>query len=155
VAPLEVRKAEQLADRAALWAFRRRTSKAVKVGAVGWRSDDVAVPLGAIPELLDFLPGLGERHDLIVCAYGHAGDGNMHVNLLWEQAGGEARVGPAGRELVDKTLALGGTISGEHGIGTLKKDALPRELGARQTELQQALRLQWDPRGILNPGKVF
>lgn len=155
VAPLEVRKAEQRADRAALWAFRRRTSKAVKVGAVGWRSDDVAVPLGLIPELLDFLPGLGERHDLIVCAYGHAGDGNMHVNLLWERAGGEARVDAAARELVDKTLALGGTISGEHGIGTLKKDALPRELGARQTELQRALRLQWDPRGILNPGKML
>lgn len=154
-APLAVRRAESMADRAALWAFRRRTSKAVKVGALGWRSDDVAVPLGAIPELLAYLPQLAERHALIVCAYGHAGDGNMHVNLLWEAPGGELRVDAAASDLVDKTLALGGSISGEHGIGTLKKSALPLELGAAQLALQRAIRRQWDPRGILNPGKVL
>ena len=155
VAPLEVRHAESLQDRAALWAFRRRTSKLVKVGAVGWRSDDVAVPLGSIPNLLEFLPQLAERHGLIVCAYGHAGDGNMHVNLLWESEEDGSAVDAAARDLIDKTLELGGTVSGEHGIGSLKRDSLVRELGATQLELQRAIRRQWDPLNILNPGKVF
>jgi len=155
VAPLEVRCAESLEERAALWAFRRRTSKLVKVGARGWRSDDVAVPLGEIPTLLAFLPELAERHDLTVCAYGHAGDGNMHVNLLWEDEGGEHRLERAAADLVDRTLALGGTISGEHGIGSLKRDSLVQELGSLQLQLQRSIRRQWDPQGILNPGKVL
>ena len=153
--PLSVQRAVEPEARAALWAFRRRTSKLVKVGAVGWRSDDVAVPLGAVPDLLDFLPGLAETHGLIACAYGHAGDGNMHVNLLWEEPSGEERVGAAAEGLVRKVLALGGSISGEHGIGSEKKHFLPWELGRRQLQLQRAIRKQWDPQGILNPGKVL
>lgn len=154
-APLSVRRADSLEERAALWSFRRRTSKLVKVGAVGWRSDDVAVPLGRIADLVAFLPRLAERHDLIACAYGHAGDGNMHVNLLWEEPSGAERIDAAAQELLREALALGGTVSGEHGIGSLKKDALPWELGQRQLELQRAIRQQWDPAGILNPGKVL
>jgi glycolate oxidase len=75
--------------------------------------------------------------------------------MLWEQPEGEGRIEAAASDLIDKTLALGGTISGEHGIGSLKKRFLPRELGAAQLDLQRSIRRQWDPQGILNPGKVL
>ena len=79
----------------------------------------------------------------------------MHVNLLWEDEASGANIDDAAAELARFTLSLGGTVSGEHGIGTLKRSFLADELGSVQLGLQQAIRRQWDPRGILNPGKLF
>jgi glycolate oxidase len=143
------------AVRQELWALRRRASKVVKIGAVGWISEDVAVPLGNLPAMTDALEPIGERHGLVVLAYGHAGDGNLHVNLLWEDDGGPARAEAAADEVVAAALELGGTISGEHGLGCTKSRFLPLELGSRELGLMRTLKRQWDPAGILNPGKVL
>jgi glycolate oxidase len=143
------------AGRDALWALRRETSRRVKVGAVGWVTEDVAVPLGAVPAMLRTVAALGERHDLVAFAYGHAGDGNLHVNVLWEDPAGAERAPAAVEAVIDAALACGGTITGEHGVGLAKRPFLRRELGDAQVALMRAVKQAWDPAGILNPGKVL
>ncbi len=153
--PRDLRFTRSTAERAALWALRRETSELVKVGAAGWISEDVAVPLSSMPAMLQRLYEIGDRHDLAAFAYGHAGDGNLHVNLVWDEGHGQPRAEVAAREVMDAALRLGGTISGEHGIGTCKRRFLPGELGERSLGLQRSIKQLFDPRGILNPGKVF
>jgi glycolate oxidase subunit GlcD len=153
--PIEVRHANDPAEREALWATRRFMSKLVKKGAVGWFSEDIAVPLSTLPELVDRLAEIADRHRLVVATYGHAGDGNLHVNVLWDEPTGAERAEAAVEDVFRAALDLGGTISGEHGIGTLKRKYLPWEQAPPVIELQQALKRQWDPAGILNPGKLL
>jgi glycolate oxidase len=150
-----VRHANDPAEREALWATRRFMSKLVKKGAVGWFSEDIAVPLSTLPELVDRLAEIADRHRLVVATYGHAGDGNLHVNVLWDEPTGAERAEAAVEDVFRAALDLGGTISGEHGIGTLKRKYLPWEQAPPVIELQQALKRQWDPAGILNPGKLL
>jgi glycolate oxidase len=88
-------------------------------------------------------------------AYGHAGDGNLHVALLWDDASERPRVDRAIEALFRATIALGGTLSGEHGIGVLKAPYLGLEQSAPLIALQERVKQTFDPRGILNPGKVF
>ncbi len=154
-APLAVRRAEGEADRRSLWELRRRLSKLVKQGAVGYISEDVAVPIGSIPNLVASLAPIAESEELVLATYGHAGDGNLHVNILWYDEGGAERGEQAADEVIRRTLDLGGTISGEHGIGLSKRRFLPWEQNAHQIALQRSLREVWDPAGILNPSKVI
>jgi glycolate oxidase len=98
---------------------------------------------------------IGAKRGLRLPSYGHAGDGNLHVNFLWDDADGRARVEPAIREVFETTLALGGTLSGEHGIGVLKAPYLPLEQSPELIALQRRLKAAFDPHGILNPGKIF
>ncbi len=153
--PLDVLVAGDEARRRGLWQLRRRTSHLVKVGAVGWITEDVAVPLGSVPELVRRLPGIGEQHGVIALAYGHAGDGNLHVNLLWEAPSGGQGAEAAADAVIAAALALGGTISAEHGVGLAKRRFLPREVGDRSIALMRGIKAAFDPLGILNPGKVF
>ncbi len=153
--PLEVRVAGDEARRRGLWQLRRRTSHLVKVGAVGWITEDVAVPLGSVPDLVERLPGIGEQHGVIALAYGHAGDGNLHVNLLWEDPSGAQFAERAADAVIAAALDLGGTISAEHGIGLAKRRFLPQEVGDRAIGLMRGIKQAFDPLGILNPQKVF
>jgi glycolate oxidase len=154
-APLAVRRADSAAERSSLWALRRRLSKLVKQGAVGYISEDVAVPIGSIPALVASLAPIAEAEDLVLATYGHAGDGNLHVNILWYDEAGAERGERAADAVIRKTLDLGGTISGEHGIGLSKRRFLSWEQDNYQIALQRSLREVWDPVGILNPSKVL
>lgn len=118
--------------------------------------DDVAVPLPAIPKLLRGIEEISERWGLVVGTFGHAGDGNMHPTIVFDQhdADATARAREAFDAIVDLTLDLGGTATGEHGVGLLKLSAAARELGPASLDLQRAIKSAFDPRGLLNPDKA-
>jgi FAD/FMN-containing dehydrogenase len=109
------------------------------------------------PRLTAAAREIGERHGLDVASFGHAGDGNLHVNILYDPAAPDvhARVDRAVAELFKITIDLGGTLSGEHGIGLSKRPYMPLEQSAPLRALQLDLKRAWDPRNILNPGKIF
>ena len=153
--PEGLRLAEDEAARQALWELRRQASRTVKIGAIGWISEDVAVPLGTLPSMIEALQPIGDLHDLLVLAYGHAGDGNLHVNILWEEPTGVERAPAAADDVVRAAVELGGTCSGEHGLGITKSRFLPLEVGATELGLMRGLKDQWDPGGLLNPGKIL
>ena len=113
------------------------------------------VPRSRIAELLARCKDIAGRHGIRMPAYGHAGDGNLHVNLLWDHDAQEPAVHAAIGELFAATVALGGTLSGEHGIGVLKAPYLPLEQSAETIALQKRLKSAFDPHGVLNPGKIF
>jgi glycolate oxidase len=145
------------ATRARLWDVRRALSHTLRDRWPGKISEDVAVPLAKLPALAAAARELGARHGLDVASFGHAGDGNLHVNILYDPAAADitARVDRAVAELFQITLDLGGTLSGEHGIGLSKRPFMPLEQSAPLRALQLALKRAWDPRDILNPGKIF
>jgi FAD/FMN-containing dehydrogenase len=118
-------------------------------------SEDVAVPLTAIAELVDALPFYEEKYGLEVFAFGHAGDGNINLNITAQDTDKEAAVHDGVEALLELTLQLQGTISGEHGIGIAKARYLPMELSENSIELQRNIKKLFDPNMILNPGKIF
>lgn len=126
-------------------------------GAGGLIIDDVAVPVSRLAELLDGVSRVAAEQDLIIGVVGHAGDGNMHPNLVVDRADPEsmARGRRAFDEIMALGLALGGTCTGEHGVGLLKRDWLARELGPVGLRVHRAIKNALDPQGILNPGKVL
>ncbi|MCO4769896.1 MAG: FAD-binding protein [Deltaproteobacteria bacterium] len=150
--PNSVREASSAAERGALWATRREMSKRVKRGALGWVTEDIAVPLGTMPSVTAELADIGARHDLTIACYGHIGDGNLHVNVLWETEAGAGQASAAVDDVMALALRVGGTVTGEHGIGRAKTKWLEDRLGAPALALQRSLKSAWDPRGILNPG---
>jgi glycolate oxidase len=98
---------------------------------------------------------LGEKHRLQTCSFGHAGDGNLHTQVLFDDDSDVPRVDALLNDLFDIVLELGGTITGEHGVGLAKKAYLPKELAPGNLALQQRLKDAFDPAGILNPGKFL
>lgn len=151
-----VRVAETPAESDALWELRRKTSDAIKEPFAHHLSEDVAVPTGQVAELLRRLEDIGAAApDLTVAAYGHAGDGNLHVNLLYDSADLTPLVRGVSEQVFRAALDLGGTVTGEHGIGLLKRDYLGWELPPPAMDLQRAVKQALDPEGILNPGKVI
>jgi len=150
--------ADGRAEQEALWKARRVVGEAVKAQHRDVAKQDVVVPRMAIPELVARLRPIGEAAGAPVICFGHAGDGNVHVNILraglddegWRRA--KAVVFPA---LIREVYRLGGVLSGEHGIGWLKKGALAEALPAKQLELMRGIKRVFDPAGILNPGKIF
>ena len=138
----------------ALLQARRLASPAIEeLGEV--ISDDVCVPRSRIPELLDRLTALGDRHQVPVLTFGHAGDGNMHPRLVVPRGDDQARrrALAAFEEIVGTALELGGTITGEHGVGRIKPGFLERELGPGNLALQHRIKRLLDPDGLLNPGR--
>ena len=117
--------------------------------------EDVAVPRSQLPAMFAAIRTIAERHGILIPTVAHAGDGNLHPNLVY--AGDEVPdvIWRAAGELFEAALALGGTLTGEHGIGTLKRRWLADELGDAQIMLQRRIKEAFDPRGIMNPGKVF
>ena len=120
-----------------------------------WLLDDIAVPRSSLAEAMVRIQGIAERHDVTICTFGHAGDGNLHPTVVTER-GDEAAAGRAMlafNEMLDLALALGGTVTGEHGVGLLKRRALGEELDDVAIDLHTRLKQAWDPENILNPGK--
>ena len=152
---ISVLAAQDAAQRARLWEARRMLSMATRKLAKYKLSEDVVVPRSRLVALLDEAAKVCDREKVRHLTYGHAGDGNMHVNFLWDDPSERAAVDRAIEGLMRATVALGGTLSGEHGIGISKAAYLPIEQGPDLIALQQDLKRVFDPSGLLNPGKIF
>jgi D-lactate dehydrogenase len=142
---------------ALLWRARKSLSHAVKRIAPLKINEDIVVPVSRLSEMVAFLDAQAEALNIPVVVFGHAGNGNLHVNFMMhpERADEMRRVPEALSRMFDKVLELGGTLSGEHGIGTAKRDWIARELAPASLALQRAIKASFDPRGILNPDKMF
>ena len=149
----EILMARHGGEREKLWAARRIMSEAVAETAKYKVSEDIVVPRAAAPRLLMGLKTLSARHKVQVASYGHAGDGNYHVNVLWNAD--DFEVTPVLRDVFELTLALGGTITGEHGVGIAKRAYLPMEQSPSLIALQRSIKHVLDPLDLLNPGKIF
>ena len=152
---LEVRSPSAPGDVAALWRWREGVAFAAAAVRGGKVAEDVAVPLDRLAEIIDGTVEIGARHGLQAISWGHAGDGNIHSNFLVDP-GDQNEVERADRaveELFDLTVALGGTISGEHGLGWLKRGQLEKQWSPRAMELHRAVKQVFDPKNLLNPGK--
>ncbi|MEZ4442726.1 MAG: FAD-linked oxidase C-terminal domain-containing protein [Polyangiaceae bacterium] len=120
-----------------------------------WLLDDVAVAPTRIPELLELCARAANDHEVVVGTFGHAGDGNLHPTLIYDGEDGRRRALAAFDAILMGTLELGGTVTGEHGVGLLKRPHLERMLGSRELQLMRGIKTVFDPRGILNPGKGY
>lgn len=155
VGAFEVLVAQEAAQREKLWVARKEMSHAIRKLSKHKLSEDVVVPRQQQGELLTRVRATGERLGVRTLAYGHAGDGNFHVNFLWNEPEELPAVDRAIEQLFRDVVALGGTLTGEHGIGVLKAPYLPLEQSAELIALQRAIKGRFDPQGLLNPGKVF
>jgi len=155
----EVIVARDEADRARLWQTRRVCSVALRDAHRFKQSEDVVVPLGSIAALLERVDAIAARERLLTASFGHADDGNLHVNILSDEdpndAGVARRIEDALGGLFRATLDLGGTLSGEHGIGIAKARYMAWEQSPEVIDWQKRLKRLWDPTGLLNPGKIF
>ena len=139
-----------------LWQARRVVSQAtynlnpVKI------AEDVVVPRSNIPKLIRFLEEMGKKYGLPILSFGHAGDGNFHVSLMIKDTPEDyTKAHKAVEEIFSETIRLGGTLSGEHGIGTSKAPYLSMELSTEVIETMKSIKRVFDPNNILNPGKIF
>jgi glycolate oxidase len=141
----------------AIWEVRRKMSPAVaRTGKIKLNHDAV-VPRSRIPEMLEFLEGLSRRSGFLIPTFGHAGDGNLHVNVMLpdDQEPTRRRGADTVRAVFEKAVELGGTISGEHGVGYAKAPYFDLAIDPPTMELMKTIKKALDPKGILNPGKVF
>jgi glycolate oxidase len=141
-----------------LWEARRLIIDALNQESPVNHMEDVVVPRAELPRLLKGIQEIGKRHGVRIVSFGHAGDGNVHVNVLKDQIGDEqwAALMPAVTEETYRlSLSLGGAITGEHGIGATRKKYLPLALDEAQIALMRQIREAFDPNRILNPGKIF
>jgi len=152
---LEVLVAQNSSERERLWASRRELSHSLKRHAKNKLSEDVVVPRTKMAELLGYCAQLAEQNELVVPTYGHAGDGNLHVNFLWNDPDEKPHVDAAIKALFQRVIELRGTLSGEHGIGVLKAPYLSMEQSPALIALQEKIKDVFDPKHILNPGKIF
>jgi len=152
---LEVLVASHSGERERLWSARRELSRSLRGNAKFKLAEDVVVGRSKIPELIDSCNRISDRHGIEMPSYGHAGDGNIHVNFLWNDEGEKKTVDRAVEDLFERVIELGGTLSGEHGIGILKAPYLSLEQSPQVIALQERIKDLFDPRGILNPGKIF
>jgi len=144
-------------ERAGLWEARRELSFALRALAPRKINHDVVVPRGRVPDLFVLLARLRREHNLLIPAFGHAGDGNIHVNLMVDPSNADemARARIAERQLFEGVVALEGSITGEHGIGFAKAPYLGIELSDDVIALMKRVKQAFDPNGILNPGKMW
>jgi FAD/FMN-containing dehydrogenase len=148
-APAEPREIAQL------WRWRDGASLAVTAQRGGKVSEDIAVPVDRLYEAIDGTLQIGRRHRLPACSWGHAGDGNLHSTFMIDPGDGHelARAEQAAEELFALATQLGGSVSGEHGIGVVKAGALELQWGPAVLAKHEAVKCAFDPKGLLNPGK--
>ncbi len=146
---------EEVADRAALWRWRDGVSIAVTAARGGKLSEDICVPVERLAQAIEETVAIGARHGLEACSWGHAGDGNLHSTFLLDPGDAQqlARAEAAARDLFSLAVALGGTVSGEHGVGAVKRGALSLQWAPAAVAAHEAIKRALDPRGLLNPGK--
>ncbi|MFZ2754105.1 MAG: FAD-linked oxidase C-terminal domain-containing protein [Lysobacteraceae bacterium] len=154
---LDVEPAADEAARERLWAARKALSPALRNLAPGKINEDVVVPVSRIPELVAGVQALSREVSLPIVCFGHAGNGNLHVNLMYDPAdpAQNERAHAAMSRVFTLTLSLGGTLSGEHGIGLAKRDFMPQAVDAPTLAMMRAVKAAFDPDGILNPGKLL
>jgi glycolate oxidase len=140
-----------------LWQARRGVSPALGMLAPHKTNEDVCVPRSKVPALLAFVAALEKEYAVPVPTFGHVGDGNLHVNFMYDRRAPEqrAKVGEAVGRLMKEVVSLGGTITGEHGVGLAKARFLPLEQGATEFSYAARVKAYFDPAGLLNPGKIF
>jgi FAD/FMN-containing dehydrogenase len=144
-------------DQAMLWVARQSVAPSLARLAPNKLGEDITVPRNKIPEAVRRLRAISEQFGLPVSIFGHAGDGNLHPNILFDKRDPDqwATVQEMAAAIFALALELGGTLSGEHGIGLLKKAYLEDALGEVSVEVQRRIKAALDPAGILNPGKVL
>ena len=152
---LAVQAPEQPDEVAALWRWRAGVGFAIFAQRGGAFSEDVTVPVDRLRDIARETVAIGERHDVPALSFGHAGDGNIHSTFLFspDDKDEEERADAACRDLYDLTHSLGGSVTGEHGIGWLKRGELERQLGPVGYDLHLRLKQAFDPKNLLNPGK--
>jgi glycolate oxidase len=149
-----VRKAETDVEREQLWKARRSISPALYTIKPKKVNEDIVVPRTRIPDILREIEEIAKRYDLLIVNFGHAGDGNIHTNIMIDEAD-MPRAESAVKEIFESTLRMGGSISGEHGIGLSKAAYLPMEVGPAALDAMKHIKQALDPNNILNPGKIF
>nr|NJM01179.1 FAD-binding protein [Desulfobacula sp.] len=154
---LEVMTAQTPAEAQTLWEARKALSPVLYKIAAHKINEDIVVPINKIPEMVEVAQRIQRTSGLRVVSFGHAGDGNIHCNIMYDQSDADAceRAKRAVEELFSETLRLGGTITGEHGVGMTKRKFLPDEVGETQINLMRGIKRVFDPLNILNPGKIF
>lgn len=154
---LEIRVANDPKEADDLWKARRAVSAAVVKLNPTKVNEDITVPRSKVPEILKRVEAIAKKHNLIIVNFGHAGDGNIHVNVLIDKKKRDEveRCHLAVEEIFRETLALGGTLSGEHGVGITKAPYVGLELGDLGLEVMKRIKRAFDPNNIMNPGKIF
>lgn len=152
---LEIQSGFSREDITRLWTARKSLSHAVKRIAPLKINEDVVVPVGSLAPLVNAIDGLARQYRLPIVAFGHAGNGNLHVNIMVDHGDADEmrRAAAARRGLVEAVIALAGSLSGEHGIGSEKRQFVPLEVDPATLDLMRGLKRLFDPKGILNPGK--
>jgi glycolate oxidase len=154
---VDVHEAANAKESEELWAARRAVSPAISRLKPNKLGEDISVPRAQIPAMVRKVTEIAARNRLAIPLFGHIGDGNLHPNILCDLKNPEEmeRVQQAAREIFEAAVALGGTLSGEHGIGTLKRGFLSESLDAASIEMMQRVKWALDPENRLNPGKIF
>ena len=153
----EILFAESEAQKNSLWSLRRKAGEAVKSQSI-YKEEDTVVPRFELPKLLHHVKAIGKKYNLHSVCYGHAGDGNLHVNILkgnLSDAEWEIELPKAIREIFTEVVNLGGTLSGEHGIGLVQKGYMDIAFPEVSLQLMRNIKNVFDPNGILNPGKIM
>jgi glycolate oxidase len=153
----EILFADSEAQKQTLWNLRRKVGEAVKAFST-YKEEDTVVPRYRLPDLLEHVKKIGAKYGFDSVCYGHAGDGNLHVNILKGELSASKwnkELPNAIKELFIEVVKLGGTISGEHGIGLVQKPYMPIAFPEVTLQLMRSIKSSFDPNGILNPGKIF
>jgi len=153
----DVRTAATADEAQALWKARKAISPALFQYAPHKINEDIVVPRSRIPQMIRRIESLREKTGLFMASFGHAGDGNIHFNIMLDKNDPAAlkKAEDTVEEIFDYTVELGGTLSGEHGIGITKAPYLSKEIGPEAIALMKRIKKAFDPNGILNPGKIF
>jgi glycolate oxidase len=140
-----------------LWKARQAISPALFRLGPDKMNEDIVVPRNRIPDMVEWIDDLRSRTGLTIVTFGHAGDGNIHFNIMLDRRDKEIleKAESAVEALFRQTIALGGTISGEHGVGITKAPYIGMEIGSQELALMKRIKALFDPNGILNPGKIF
>ena len=154
---IKVERAESEAEAKRLWMVRKKVSPALYRFGPDKVNEDIVVPRSAIPEMVKKIESLKREYGLPMVSFGHAGDGNIHFNVMIDKkdAAQKLRAEAVVEELFTHTLALGGTLSGEHGVGITKRPYIGKEIGEAELSLMRGIKKVFDPKGILNPSKIF